>query len=55
MLPKTSAYGKSYGVETNWTYFSIKDDELLDNCNGIWNIAYNIIKKELGCKPINYK
>ena len=29
MLPKTSAYVKSYDKRTKWMYFFIKDDELL--------------------------
>ena len=29
MLPKTSAYVKSYDGQTKWMYFSIEDDDLL--------------------------
>ena len=29
MLPKTSAYVKSYDGETEWMYFLIEDDDLL--------------------------
>ena len=29
ILPKTSAYSKSYNGETKWIYFFIEDDELL--------------------------
>ena len=31
MLPKTSAYVKSYDGQTKWMYFLIEDDELLKN------------------------
>ena len=29
MLPKTSAYVKTYDGETKWMYFFVEDDELL--------------------------
>ena len=29
MLPKTSAYVKSYDGQTKWAYFFIEDDDLL--------------------------
>ena len=29
MLPKTSAFVKSYDGQTKWIYFLIKDDDLL--------------------------
>ena len=31
MLPKTSAYLKSYDEQTKWKYFLIEDDYLLEN------------------------
>ena len=30
MLPKTSAYVKSYDGQTKWLYFLIEDNELLE-------------------------
>ena len=30
MLPKTSAYVKSYDGQTKWMYFFIEDDDLED-------------------------
>ena len=36
MLPKTRAYVKSYDGQTEWMYFLIKDDDLLEKCNSIW-------------------
>ena len=37
MLPKTSAYVKSYDGQTKWMYFLIEDDDLLEKYNTIWN------------------
>ena len=31
MLPKTSAYVKSYDGQTKWMYLLIEDNELLDS------------------------
>ena len=54
MLPKTSAYVKSYDGETKWMYLFIKD-ELLENYNGIWNKVSVSTKKELDCESIYNK
>ena len=35
MLPKMSAYVKSYDGQTKWMYFLIEDDELLEKHNTI--------------------
>ena len=37
MLPKTSAYVKSYDGKTKWMYFLIEDDDLLEKYSTIWN------------------
>ena len=37
MLPKTSAYVKSYDGQTKWKYFLIEDNNLLEKHNTIWN------------------
>ena len=37
MLPKTSAYEKSYDGQTKWMYFLIEDDDLLQEYNTIWD------------------
>ena len=37
MLPKTSAYVKSYDEQTAWMSFYIEDDELLEKYNSIWD------------------
>ena len=48
MLPKTSACVKSYDGQTNWMYFLIEDDDLLEKYNTIWDkVSACIIKKEL--------
>ena len=48
MLPKTSGYVKSYNRETNWMYFFIEDDELLEKYKDIWNRVSNNIKNLIG-------
>ena len=55
MLLKTRAYVKSYDGETEWMYFFIEDDELLEIYRGIWNKVSNSIKKKLDCEPIYNK
>ena len=45
MLPKTSAYVKSYDGETKWMYFFIEDDDLLKKYNTIWDKVSADIKK----------
>ena len=35
MLPKTSTYLKSYDGQTNWMYFLVEDDHLLEKYNTI--------------------
>ena len=37
MLPKTSAYVKSYDGQTKWTYFLIENDDLLEKYHTIWD------------------
>ena len=46
MLPKTTAYLKSYDGQTKWMYFLIEDDDLFEKQNTIWNKASADIKKE---------
>ena len=47
MLPKTRAYLKIYDVQTKWIYFSIKDDDLLEKYNTIWDKVTADIKKRI--------
>ena len=46
MPPKTSAYLKSYNGQTKWMYFLIKDEELLEKYNTIWDKISADIKKK---------
>ena len=52
MLSKTSAYVKSYDEKTEWMYFLIEDDDLLEKCNNIWNKVSVDIKKEFDREPV---
>ena len=45
ILPKTGAYVKSYDEQTKWMYFLIKDNDLLENYNNIWDKVSIDIKK----------
>ena len=48
MLPKTTVYVKSYDGQTKWMYFLIKDNDLLEKYNTIWDkVRYADIKKDL--------
>ena len=55
MLPNTSAYVKSYDGQTNWMYFLIEDDDLLQKYDTIWNKVSADTKKEFDRKPVYYK
>ena len=35
MLPKTTAYVKTYCGQSKWMYFLIEDDDLLEKDNGV--------------------
>ena len=47
MLPKTSAYVKSYDGQTKGMYFLIENDDLLEKYNTIWDKVSDDIKKNL--------
>ena len=47
MLPKTSAYVKSYDGQTKWMYFLIEDNDLLEKYNTIWDKFSADMKKNL--------
>ena len=55
MLPKTSAYLKSYDGQTKWMYFLIEDDKLLEKYNTISDKVSADIKKEFDSDPVNNK
>ena len=45
MLPKPSAYVKSYDGQTKWVHFLIEDDDLLEKCSTIWDKVSADVKK----------
>ena len=55
MLPKRTAYVKSYDAKAKWMYFLIEDDDLLEKYNTIWNKVSADIKKEFASEPANNK
>ena len=52
MLLKTSGYVKSYDGQSKWMYFLIKDDNLLEKYNTIWNKVSADMKKEFDSEPV---
>ena len=52
LLPKTSTYVKRSDGQTKSIYFLIKDDDLLEIYNTLWDKVSAVIKKEFDCKPI---
>ena len=52
MLPKTSAYVRSYDGQTKWMYFLTEDDDLLKKCNNIWDKVSADIKNEFESEPV---
>ena len=55
MLPKTSAYVKSYDGQTKWMYFLIEDNDLLKKYNAIWDKVSADIKREFDSEPFYNK
>ena len=55
ILPKTSAYVKSYDGQTKWIYFLIENDDLLEKYNTIWDKVSAAIKKEFDSEPVYNK
>ena len=51
MLPKTSPYVKNYDGQTKLMYFFIKDDDLLEKHNTIWDKVSADIKKQFDSEP----
>ena len=54
MLPNMREYAKSFN-ETKYVPFLIKDDELLEKYNKIWDIVSNSIKKGFDNDPVQKK
>ena len=55
MLPKTSAYVKSYDEQTKGVYFLIEDHDLLEKYSTIWDKVSADIKKAFDSKPVYNK
>ena len=55
MLPKTSAYVKSYDRKTKWMYFVIKDDDFLEKYITIQYKVSADMKKEFDSEPVYKK
>ena len=55
MLPKTSAYIKSYDRQTKRMYFLIKDDNVLEKYNTIWDKVITDIWKDFHSEPVYNK
>ena len=52
MLPKTSAYAKSYDGQLKWMYFLIEDDDLIKKYNTIWNKVSADIRKKFNSELV---
>ena len=55
MLPKTSAYVRSYDGQTKWMYFLIENDDFSKKYNTLWDKVSADIKKEFDSEPIYNK
>ena len=52
MLPKASAYVKSYDGQTKCLYFLIEDDDLLEKYNTTWYKVSTDVKNKLDSKTV---
>ena len=55
MLPKASAYAKSYDEQTKWMYFLIENSDFIEKYNTIWDKVSADIKSEFDSKPDYFK
>ena len=55
MLPKTSAYVRSFDGQTKWMYFLTEDDDLLEKYNTLWDKVSADIKREFDSEPFYIK
>ena len=55
MLPKSRSYVKSFDEQTNWIYFLIEDDDLLEKYNTILDKVSADVKKEFDSEPVYNK
>ena len=55
ILPNTNVYVKDYDEKINWIYFLIKNDNLLNKYNTIWDKISTDAKIELNGIPVYNK
>ena len=55
ILPNTNVYVKDYDKKINWIYFLIKNDNLLNKYNTIWDKISTDAKVELNGIPVYNK
>ena len=55
MLPKTSAYVKSYDGQTKWMYILIEDDGLLKKYDTIWDKVSADMKNKFDSESVYNK
>ena len=58
MLPKTSAYVKSYNGQPEWMYFLIEGYNLLEKYNTTWlkdKVSADIKKNSMASEPVYNK
>ena len=55
MFSKMRAYVKSYDGQTNWMYFLIEHDYLLEKYSTNWDKVSSDIKRESDSEPSYYK
>ena len=55
ILPNTNVYVKDYDEKINWIYFLIKNDNLLNKYNTIWDKISTDAKVELNSIPVYNK
>ena len=55
MFSKMRAYVKSYDGKTNWMYFLIEHDDLLEKYSTIWDKVSSDINRESDSEPSYYK
>ena len=55
MLPKTSTHVENCDGQTKWIYFLLKDNELFEKYNTIWDKVRAVMKKQFNSEPVYAK
>ena len=55
ILPKRSAYVRSYDGQSKWMYFLIEDNDFSEKHNTIWDRVSADINKEFDSEPVYHK